>query len=154
MFAPRRVLVPLGLVAVARDVARLAALVARLGAVRAVARDVPGLVTIVAGLTGVVTPALRAVSRDVPRLVTVITRRLIRALSAFACYVSCAVTSVATIGLLLAIPCEVTGAVAFEALLPLAAEARVARSHAALRALAGEVPGPIALITYTGTHRV
>lgn len=44
-----------------------------------------------------------------------------------------------------------TGAVAFEALFPLAAEARVA-GRAALRALAGEVPRPVALVAYTRTH--
>lgn len=66
------VLVPLGLVAVARDVAGLAAHVAGLGAVRAVARDVPGFVAIVTGLRPRVTTALGAVPCNVPSLVAVV----------------------------------------------------------------------------------
>lgn len=146
-------LVPLSFVAVARDVSRLPALVASLGAVGAVARDVAGLIAVVASLGGVVTPSLGAVPRDVPRLVAVVARRLVRALRALARYVSSAVTSVATVSFLLAVPRKMSDAVALEALLALAAEAGVTRTHAALRALAGEVPGPVALVTHVwGTH--
>lgn len=87
-------LVALGLVAVARDVAGLAAHVARLGAVGAVARDVAGLVAVVARLVGAVAPAFGAVPRDVPRLVARVARRLVGALRALARYVPRAVTSV------------------------------------------------------------
>lgn len=87
-----RALVPL-LLAVARDVARLAAHVARLGAVGAVARDVARLVAVVARLVGVIAPALGAVPRDVPGLVAVVARRLVGTLRALAGYVSRAVTS-------------------------------------------------------------
>lgn len=89
-------LVPVGLVAVARDVARLAAHVAGLGAVGTVARDVAGLVAVVAGLVGVVPPALGAVPRDVPGLVAVVARRLVGALRALPRYVPGAVTPVHT----------------------------------------------------------
>lgn len=146
-------LVPLGLVAVAGDVSGLAAHVAGLGAVGAVARDVAGLVAVVAGLAGAVAPALGAVPRDVPRLVAVVTRRLVGALRALARYVSRAVTSVATVGLFLAVPREVPCAVTLEALLALAIEARVARGHTTLGALPGEVPRPVAFVAYARTHR-
>lgn len=73
--------------------AGLAANVARLGAVGAVARDVARLVAVVAGLVGVVAPALGAVARDVPRLIAVVAGRLVRTLRALARYVSRAVTS-------------------------------------------------------------
>lgn len=141
------VLIPL-LVAVARDVAQLAAHVARLGAVGAVARDVAGLVAVVARLVRVVAPAFRTVPRDVPSLVAVVARRLVRALRALARYVPRAVTSVATVGFLLAVAGEVADAVTLEALLPLSVEAGVAGAHAALRALAGEMPCPVALVAY------
>jgi len=151
--------VPL-LVAVARDVAGLAAHVARLGAIGAVARDVAGLVAVVAGLVRAVAPALGAVPRDVPRLVAVVAGRLVGALRALARYVPRAVTSVATVGFLLAVPCEVSGAVALEALFALAAEAGVSARRAAapgpgacLRALPGEVPCPVTLVAYARTHR-
>lgn len=143
-------LVPL-LVAVAGDVSGLAAHVAGLGAVGAVARDVARLVAVVAGLVGVVAPALRAVPRDVPSLVAVVARRLVGTLRALARYVSRTVTSVATVGLLLAVPCEVSGAVAFETLFPLATEAGVA-GRSTLRAFTGEVPCPVALVAYARTH--
>lgn len=74
----------------------LAAHVARLGAVGAVARDVARLVAVVACLIGVVAPAFGAVAGDVPRLVAVVARRLVRALRALARYVSRAVTSATT----------------------------------------------------------
>lgn len=146
-------LVALGVVAVARDVARLAAHVARLGAVGAVARDVAGLVARVARLAGAVAAALRAVARDVARLVAVVARRLVGALRALARYVARPVTSVATVGFLLAVAREVSGAVALEALLALPVEPGVAGRHAALRALAGEVAGPVTLVAYARTHR-
>lgn len=65
-----------------------------------------------------------------------------------------AVTSVATVCLLLAIAREVTSAVTLEALFPLAAEARVAAdgAAAALRALPGEMPRPVAFVAYARTH--
>lgn len=141
-------LVPLGLLAVARDVSGLAAHVASLGAVGAVAGDVPGLVAVVARLAGRVAPTLGAVPCNVSGLITVITRRLVRALRALARYVPRAVASVTTVSLLLAVACEVTGAVALEALFALAAEAGVARGHATLRAFAGEVPRPVAFVAY------
>lgn len=142
-----RVLIPL-LVAVARDMSGLAADVASLGAVGAVARDVPGLVAVVAGLVGVVAAALRAVPRDVPGFVAVVARRLVGALRALTRYVPRAITSVATVSLLLAVARKVPGAVALEALLPLPVEASVAGAYATLRALAGEVPRPVALVAY------
>lgn len=86
-------LVPLGFVAVTRDVSGLAAHVAGLGAVRAVARDVSGLVAVVARLAGRVAPALGAVARDVTSLVAVVARRLVGALRALARYVPRAITS-------------------------------------------------------------
>lgn len=141
-------LVPLVVVAVTRDVSGLAAHIAGLGAIGAVAGDVPGLVAVVARLAGGVAPALRAVARDVPSLVAVVARRLVGALRALARYVPRAVTSVATVGLFLAVPREMARAVAFEALFALAIEAGVARGHAALGALAGEVPCPVALVAY------
>lgn len=145
-------LVPL-LIAVAGDVSGLAAHVARLGAVGAVAGDVAGLVAVVAGLVRAVAAALGAVPCDVPGLVTVVTRRLVRALRAFARYVSRAVTSVATVSLLLAVTREVSGAVALEALFALAVEARVTSAlHASLGTLAGEVPRPVTLVAYARTH--
>lgn len=147
-----RGLVALRLVAVARDVPRLAAHVARLGAVGAVARDVAGLVAVVARLVGRVAPALGAVARDVPRLVARVARRLVGALRALARYVPRAVTPVATVGFLLAVAREVSGAVALEALLALPVEPGVAGADAALRALAGEVPCPVALVARAGTH--
>lgn len=56
---------------------------------------------------------------------------------------------VATVGFFLAVTREVAGAVALEALLALTVEPRVARANAAaLRALAGEVPRPVALVAY------
>lgn len=85
-------LVPLRLLAVARDVSGLPAHVAGLSAVGTIARDVAGLVAVVAGLVGVA-PAFGAVSRDVPSLVAVVARRLVRALRTLARYVSRAVTS-------------------------------------------------------------
>lgn len=88
-----RALVALRFVAVARDVARLAAHVAGLGAVGAVARDVAGLVARVAGLAGALAAALGAVARDVPRLVAVVARRLVGTLRALTRYVSRAVAS-------------------------------------------------------------
>lgn len=91
-----RVLVPLRLVAIARNVSGLAAHVAGLGAVGAVAGDVAGFVAVVAGLTRVVAPALGAVPRDVPRLVAAVARRLVGALRALARYVPRAVTPVHT----------------------------------------------------------
>lgn len=129
---------------------RLAAHVAGLGAVGAVARDVAGLVAVVAGLVGRVAAALGAVPRDVPRLVARVARGLVRALGALARYVPRAVTSVATVGFFLAVTREVAGAVALEALFALTVEPRVARTNAAaaLRALAGEVPRPVALVAY------
>lgn len=146
-------LVPVGVVAVARDVARLAANIAGFGAVGAVARDVPRLVAIVARLPRRVAPALGAVPRDVPRLVAIVARRLVRALRALARYVTRPITSVATVSLFLAISGEVPCAVALEALLALAVEARVARRHsAALRALPREVPRPITLVANARTH--
>lgn len=142
-------LVPLRLVAIAGDVSGLAADVAGLGAVRAVARDVSGLVAVVAGLAGAVAPALGAVPRDVTGFVAVVARRLVGTLRALARYVSRAVTSVATVSFLLAVPREVPGAVALEALFALAVEAGVAtRGHAALGALASEVPRPVTLVAY------
>lgn len=54
----------------------------------------------------------------------------------------------AIVSLLLAVPGEVSGAVALEALFTLAVEARVARGHATLGALAGEVPRPVTLVAY------
>lgn len=60
---------------------------------------------------------------------------------------------VATVGLLLAVAREVAGAVALKALFALSVEAGVARRDAAaLRALAGEVPGPVALVAHARTH--
>lgn len=111
-----------------------------------------GLVAVVAGLVGAIAPALGAVPCDVPGLVAVVTRRLVRTLRALARYVSRAVTSVATVSLLLAVSREVSGAVALEALFALAVEARVASSDAALGTLAGEVPRPVALVAYARTH--
>lgn len=141
-------LIPL-LFTVARDVAHLAAHVARLGAVGAVARDVSRLVAVVARLVGVVAPALGTVPRDVPSLVAVVARRLVGTLRTLARYVSRAVTSVATVGFLLTVPCEMSNTVALETLLSLSVEAGVARADAApLRALAGEVPCPVALVAY------
>lgn len=154
MYSPRVVwgLVALRLITVARDVPRLAAHVARLGAVGAVARDVAGLVAVVARLVGRVPPALGAVTRDVPRLVARVARRLVRALRALTRYVPRAVTPVATVGFLLAVPRKVAGAVAFEALLALPVKPGVAGTDAALRALAGKVPRPVALVARAGTH--
>lgn len=86
-------LVPLGVVAVARDMSGLAAHVAGLGAVGAVAGDVACLVAVVAGLAGGVAPALGAVARDVTGLVAVVARRLVGALRALARYVPRAITS-------------------------------------------------------------
>lgn len=85
-------LVPLRLLAVARDVSGLPAHVAGLSAVGAVAWDVAGLVAVVAGLVGVAS-TLGAVSRNVPSLVAIVARRLIGALRTLARYVSRAVTS-------------------------------------------------------------
>lgn len=53
----------------------------------------PRLVAVVAGLVGVVAPALGAVPRDVPRFVAVVARRLVGTLRALARYVPGAVTS-------------------------------------------------------------
>lgn len=111
-----------------------------------------GLVAVVAGLVGAVAPALWAVPCDVPGLVASVTRRLVRTLRALTRYVSRAVTSVATVGLLLAIPCEVPSAVALEALFALTVETRVTSSNTTLGALAGKVPCPVTLVAYTRTH--
>lgn len=138
-------LIPL-LVAVAGDVAGLAAHVAGLGAIGAVARDVSGLVAVVACLVGVVAAALGAVPRDVPRFIAVVAGRLVGALRTLTRYMPRAVTSVATVGFLLAVAREMPGAVALEALLPLPVEPSVAGADASLRTLAGEVPRPVALV--------
>lgn len=134
------------LVALARDVAGLAAHVARLGAVGTVAGDVAGLVAVIAGLRRRLSPPLGTVPCDVARLVAVVTRRLVRALCALARYVPRAVTSVATVSLFLAIPRKVSCAVALEALLTLPIETGIPRHHAPLRAFAREMPGPVALV--------
>lgn len=108
-----------------------------------------GLVAIVAGLVGAVAPALRAVPRDVPSLIAVVARRLVGALRALTRYVSRAVTSVATVSLLLAVAREVPGAVTLEALFALTIEARVAGGHTALGAFASEMPRSVTLVAYT-----
>lgn len=138
-------LIPLGFLAVARDMAGLAAHVAGLRAVWAVAGDVPRLVAVVASLAGGVAPSLGAIPRDVPGFIAVVARRLVGTLGALARYMTGAVTSVATVGLLLTVACEVTSAVALEALFTLTVEARVA-DRTALSALAGEMPRPVALV--------
>lgn len=86
-------LVPLRLVAVARDVTWLPADVTGLGAVRAVAGYVARLVAVVASLAGAVASTFGAIPCDMPRLVAVVAGRLIRALRALACYMACTVTS-------------------------------------------------------------
>lgn len=111
-----------------------------------------GLVAVVARLIGAVASTLWAVPCDVPGLAAVVARRLVRTLRALARYVSRAVTSVATVGLFLAVACKVSSTIALEALFALAVEARIARRHAALGTLAGEVPCPVTLVAYARTH--
>lgn len=141
--------------------ARLAAHVTRLGAIWAVARDVPRLAAVVARLAAsrlTFLPTLGAVARNVPRLVAVVARRLVRALCALAGYMSRAVTPVASLLLFLAISSEVSRAVAFEALLasavvvPAVAPITGTTATAALVALPGKVPCAITLVANARIH--
>jgi len=152
------------LVAVAADVARSVAQVARLRRLGAVARQMAHLVAVEACLIGhaVHLPALGAAARDVPRLVAVVARRRVRVLVAVLGEVTLAVAAVAALRILLAFARKVTQSVALVALLApasvaVAAGVASATSTAAatttgLRTLPGEVPWAAALVAHARTH--
>lgn len=88
-------LVPIVEIAVAADVPRLVAVVAGLGAIRAVAADMAGLVAVIARqrrAAFALLASLGAVARDVAHLGAVVAGRLVRALRAVTGYVSGSVT--------------------------------------------------------------
>lgn len=151
------------LVAVAADVARPVAQVARLCRLGAIARQMAHLVTVEACLIGhaVHLPALGTAARDVPRLVAVVARRRVRVLVAVLGEVALAVAAVAALRVLLAFARKVTQSVALVALLASASVAvtagvasatTAAAATTGLRALPGEVPWAAALVAHARTH--
>lgn len=141
--------------------AGLAAHVTRLGAIGAVARDVPRLAAVVACLAAsglALLPAFGAVACNVTRLVAVVARRLVGALCALTGYMPCAVTPVAPLFFLLAISSKVSRAVAFEALFASAvvvttvAPITGTTTAAALVALPGKMPCAVTLVANARIH--
>lgn len=169
-------LVPIVEIAVTADMPRLVAVVAGLGAVRAVAADVAGLVAVIARQRR--TPftllaSLGAVARDVAHFGAVVAGWLVGALRTITRYVSGSVTPITSISLLLAVPGKMSLPVALVALFAAPAVAAVPAAVAAvapavlaaaggstaatasaprLGALPGKVAGPVALIANCGTH--